>query len=62
MQQPVHLASQFGRQDSSGVKKGQIAEGHHRIASSLEHDPNRLIPVIHHNTVDDAGMYIMDYE
>ena len=62
VQQPVHLAAQFGRQDSSGVRKGQIAEGNHRVASSLEAAPNRYIPVIHHGTVDDAGLYIMDYE
>ena len=62
VQQPVHLSHQFGRPDSSGVQKKQIAEGHHRVASSLEHDPNRYIPVMHHETVDDAGLYILDNE
>jgi len=62
VQQPVHLSHQFGRPDSSGTRKGQIAEGHHRVAISLDTDPNRYIPVIHHNTVDDAGLYILDNE
>ena len=31
-------------------KKPELANGHHRVAVSFEHDPDRLIPVVH-----DAG-------
>jgi hypothetical protein len=54
---PVHLSMQFGR---SG--KPQIGEGHHRVASTMDINPDRYIPVMHHETLDDLGNWIMDNE
>jgi hypothetical protein len=46
----IHLATgQFGQ---SG--KPSIAGAHHRIAAMGEIDPDRLLPVIHHNRMADA--------
>lgn len=55
VKQPVHLAAQFGMKG-----KPQLVEGHHRVVSSLEQAPNRYIPVMHHETPNDVGNYIMD--
>lgn len=33
---------------------GHILGGHHRIASQAEHDPNRLIPILHFENMAEA--------
>jgi len=40
---PVHLGTAHGREG-----KPQIMGGHHRIASSMDLNPHRLMPVLHH--------------
>ena len=53
---PVHLSHQFGSQG-----KKQIGEGHHRIAASEHIDPDRLMPVLHHEDVRAVGDYHIDH-
>ena len=64
---PVHLSHQFGEVQRRGPGapsqgKPQIGEGHHRVAVSMDTDPDRLIPVMHHESMDALGNYILDYE
>ena len=40
---PVHLGTKYGTEG-----KPQIVGGHHRIAVSMNVNPHRLIPVVHH--------------
>jgi hypothetical protein len=58
VEMPVHLAHD---QFSSESGKPSIAEGHDRIASSSYTQPDALMPVTHHSTIDDYGHYSLDY-
>ena len=49
VQEPVHLGQQFGSQG-----KPEVVGGHHRIASAMDTRPNELIPVIHHEDINQA--------
>jgi hypothetical protein len=57
VQKPVHLSAQFGTQGQP-----QVMEGHHRVVSSAATGPDRLMPVIHHETPDSVGQYLLNYE
>lgn len=50
VQKPVSLAhEQFG-----SLGKPEIVGGHHRLASQNNIDPDALVPVLHHKTIQDA--------
>jgi hypothetical protein len=46
---PIHLGREIG---SMGLP--QIVGGHHRMAAATEADPDRLVPVMHHETIEGA--------
>lgn len=41
--------------------RGAIGEGNHRVAAMLNIDPDRLLPVRHHDTTGDVGNYWLDH-
>lgn len=44
---PVHLAT--------GERWHQVGNGYHRIAAQADHDPDRLMPVMHHENLRQAN-------
>lgn len=50
VQRPVDIVH-----TQTGEKPTTLVQGHHRVAYSLENDPDRLIPVVHHE--EPAGRF-----
>ena len=49
VQSPIRLGSRIGSED-----KPQIVGGHHRLAVQTQLDPNKLVPVLHHDDIWEA--------
>lgn len=61
VQKPIHLShtwQESGFEDP--VNRPVIGQGHHRVASETDIDPDRLMPVIHHGNL--FGAVIEDYD
>lgn len=43
-----HFNDSYGDSRSKQRGKTILSQGHHRWASQMEHDPDRLMPVVHH--------------
>lgn len=56
-----HFDDSYGVTDSKARGKRILSQGHHRWASQMEADPDRLMPVVHHLNSwggSGAGRYI----
>ena len=53
---PVHLSAQFGSQG-----KPEVGEGHHRVAAAMDIDPDRLMPVLHHEDMGSLANYAYEH-